>query len=216
MESLGCSLSSYLETDQIKNPAVKYILIDTPQEKLEGTVSIVIENLGNQLDMRPIAVGTSVRAEIYKNGEVNNKIAIGSYTYTELVQIIDSPAQVAEDTTFLTRSDLDFDRNVDVKLKFVSQTKVEAGSKLAIQLAVTQFVNYTSSIKCEMNGQELDCDLKESEEGFMLLETGFNLPYITVEQQMIFKIEDSLKNPIEANRDTQPISFSIFQKDSSG
>ena len=140
--------------------------------------------------MRPIAVGTSVRAEIYKNGEVNNKIAIGSYTYTELVQIIDSPAQVAEDTTFLTRSDLDFDRNVDVKLKFVSQTKVEAGSKLAIQLSVTQFVNYTSSIKCEMNGQELDCDLKESEEGFMLLETGFNLPYITVEQQMIFKIED--------------------------
>ena len=46
--------------------------------------------------------------------------------------MIDSPAQVAVDTTTLTRSVVDFDRNVDVKLKFVSQTKVEKGSKLAI------------------------------------------------------------------------------------
>ena len=124
--------------------------------------------------------------------------------------MIENSAQVANETTFLTRSDADFDTNVDVKLKFISTTKVEAGSKLSVQLAVTQFVNYTSSMTCEINGMELGCELKDSIDGFMLLETGFDLPYITADQQMILKIEDSLKNPLEASRDTQPISFSIL------
>lgn len=31
--------------------------------------------------MRPIASGTSIRADIFKNGEVNNKIATGFFEY---------------------------------------------------------------------------------------------------------------------------------------
>lgn len=33
------------------------------------------------LDMRPVVAGTTIRVEIYKQGEVNNKIAVGSYIY---------------------------------------------------------------------------------------------------------------------------------------
>lgn len=35
--------------------------------------------------MRPIAIGTSIKVEIFKNGEVNNKIAIGSFVYPDEV-----------------------------------------------------------------------------------------------------------------------------------
>ena len=33
---------------------------------------------------------------------------------------------------------------------------------------------------------------------------------------MIFKIEDSLKNPSEANRNTQPVSFTVVQRNTAG